>query len=757
MVRRGVVLLLIIVLGFSLAAQSNLAKNPSKTDLVHTNRIETSYIAHAPFNITSNADFVSLGFPGNGTLTDPYIIDNLNITRSSSVCIWVANTTSHFVIQNCLFISPVFEYTPQYLVFPLTLTNVSNGEVYGNRVVNSNYGIAGAALFNCTLSNNEFIVTSLAIDLRWSNFTSVFNNSQTLNSCYSGIYTSGCWNCSIVENHFENVRQYGLVISTTYNSSIVDNVLLASKPDVAYPWTGIDFWGGGSCRVIGNEISGFLWSGMTANGFDLLLERNNVSGANSGINLLTTNSTVIDNRLINNSLGIDLVNANNTWVHDNLVRGRSGRYETGIAIHGGVGSEIFSNTITHVGQGLILQGARSCNVSHNTVADGRYGFAFVWYSNWANVPHGPANDCDIISNTFDEGGLYPYIDNYNDWNFSTIRFQDNKINGKIIGLFVYLEDTLINGIEYGQLNLVSCTNVTIVGGNFFGVSSDLTDDPYPMTGEAAAITLINCTDCELIDVSFHNNTNGVFFQSSANCRILRGLEYYHSWTAIVIVDSEGIDIVDVYIRNNLKAVRLVQSWDCTIRECLIWRNDEAINLVNSMNCTLSRNRIFENGYGVFLEDADGCELNGNSIYLNSRGILLNSSSDCFIIENHVYNNTGVGILLDASSNRNDIYANEFAYNSPNAICEGSSNHWDDQVDTGNWWSDYSGHGPYIIDSNDQDNFPIVNTTISPSQTSPTSPTSWKLDPVILVSAGVVMGVVVLVIVILDRRRIAVVD
>ena len=291
---------------------------------------------------------------------------------------------------------------------------------------------------------------------------------------------------------------------------------------------------------------------------------------------------------------------------------------------------------------------------------------------------------------------------------------------------------------------MSCIGVTISGGSFYGISSSFKDDAYPDFGEATAITLVNCSDCELTNVFLHNNTIGVSFQYSSSCVFRQSISSYHSRTGIVLSHSEDIVILDVYVRANLKGIDASWSWDCVIHNCLIWENDEAISFVSSTNMTLLRNTIFQNNDSIFLEDSDGCYIHNNIIYFNSRGIQLNSSSDCLITGNNIYNNTRAGISLDFSSNRNDIYENAFAYNAPNAICEGSSNHWDNQVDTGNWWSDYTGTGPYIINVNDQDNYPNWNETTSTSLTIDHSMPTFPAG--LVIAAGVVIGIIALILV-----------
>lgn len=45
--------------------------------------INQQFTPHAPISIRSNADFAAQGFSGSGTESDPYRIENLNITVTS--------------------------------------------------------------------------------------------------------------------------------------------------------------------------------------------------------------------------------------------------------------------------------------------------------------------------------------------------------------------------------------------------------------------------------------------------------------------------------------------------------------------------------------------------------------------------------------------------------------------------------------------------------------------------------------------------
>ena len=658
------------------------------------------------------------------------------------------NTTSHFIIQDCLFESPVFDYP----IRPITLTNVSNGMVLGNQIVNSQSAIGGYHLSNCTISDNALKVTTEGISLSYSNSTVISNNTQGYEPCDVGLFIHHCRNCTISLNEFKNIKYSGMMSWGLYDVSIFDNSFSASIVDPYLSWDGIMVGGGQYCSIRGNVLENFGFAGLDIMGTDSVVENNNVTSCSKGLLISTQESTITSNILINNSVGIEMVQANDTEVYENTVQGRRGSHETGITMSGGHDCEVYLNNITRVGAGFYLQGATGFNISDNSVTNGRYGFAFGWTSSWWNVPNGPFFDCNITNNSFDSGGLYPEIENYEDWDFNTIRFEENRVSNRPIGFFAYLDDIELDGSEYGQLFCVSCTNVRVSEGDFSGIKSDrVVYDDYYDTGVASAITLLNCTGFDLSGTRFQNNTIGVYIKYSSDCFLDEISGDENSLAAISVVSSGNIRISDGYFVNNSKAIEFRSSWSSRIFNCLIWDNEEAITLSICPNFTITHNVIFRNIDAIYLGDSDRCNIAENDIYSNSRGLLLNSSSYCLITRNNVSDNAGVGICLDFTAHLNNIYENTFANNSPNAICEGSSNNWDNQIDTGNRWSDYSGEGPYIIDEDDQDNYPIVY--LPP--TTPTEP--WELDPLILLVGGGTVGLVALVIIIREKRRVIIVD
>lgn len=779
MVRREAALLLIVVLSFSFMISTDLidVMNTVETTTGNHRMYEISYDSHAPFNITSDSDFETQGWPGNGSVTNPYLIQNLNITSTTnSTCIWIMNTTSHFIIEDCWFSSTIDNYGFYQILCPITLTNVSNGKVERNQILDSRTAVSGYLLSNFSISDNSLSVSLQGISITMSNSTMISNNTQGYEPCNIGLSIYHCRNCTITLNEFKNITYMGIAAWMIYDIYMVENSFTASTDEYYLSWTGIHATGS-LCTIQRNVLSGFQYDGIGVTGNNFTVQDNNITSCQTGITVSINNSTVTGNRINGSTRPIVMHQTNTTKVHENNLLGRTGHFETGISMNGGHDCDIYLNTISLVSQGLYLQGASQYNVSNNSVTEGRYGFVFGWYSNWWDVPSGSFFDCDIVDNTFDGGGVYPIIESYESWDFDTIRFEGNTVHGEPIGFFTNRNQETIDGNAFAQLLLVNCREMTISGGDFHGINSDLIyyDDLY--VGEASAIALLNCTACDLVNINFYNNSQGITLQDSFQCEITGGSAYYNSWKAIGLSYSGDIDIANVEIsnsqrgidfsnsvdiditnaevRNCERGINLRWSYNCHISNSQILDNEEGIALQTSMNCTLSHNTIFQNTDGIYMEDSDGSEIWSNTVYLNHRGVLLNSSSDCLITQNNIYNNTGVGISLDTTSNRNEIFNNTFAYNTPNAICEGSSNHWDNQVDTGNWWSDYNGTGAYIIDGNDQDNFPLNAVTTTTNETTQNQP--WLIDPLLIGIVGGAVGIIALVIIIIDRRRVVVVD
>lgn len=108
---------------------------------------------HFPIRINSNSDFTAENGVSNpsaaGTAADPFIIKDLNIDgRHNASCIYVGNTTDHFVIQNCNLRNAKGNRATYYWDSGIGLYNVENG-IIKNNVIEMNSG-DGITMQLCT-------------------------------------------------------------------------------------------------------------------------------------------------------------------------------------------------------------------------------------------------------------------------------------------------------------------------------------------------------------------------------------------------------------------------------------------------------------------------------------------------------------------------------------------------------------------------------------------------------------------------------
>jgi parallel beta-helix repeat protein len=173
-----------------------------------------------------------------------------------------------------------------------------------------------------------------------------------------------------------------------------------------------------------------------------------------------------------------------------------------------------------------------------------------------------------------------------------------------------------------------------------------------------------------------------------------------------------------------------QAHDDTVSENVATGNSYGMYLYRCSNVTISSNNMTGNFDGVTLGDScSNVTISDNAIASNSGdGISLVSSSNNMVVNNNVSaNNEGIklSIYIGPCSN-NAVFHNCFIGNALQADSSGVIGHWDDGYPFGgNYWSDYGGvdensgpnqdqlgsdglgDTPYVIDSSNQDEYPLM--------------------------------------------------
>ena len=139
---------------------------------------------------------------GNGTYSDPYIIEDLEINGAGSgSCIFIENSEMYFRIENCT----LFNSGEDYREAGINLVNVNNGQILNNTCSNNNN--KGIRLWNC---NNSIIS----------------GNTVNNNHAY-GIVLNGSHNYTISGNTISNTSKG--IITQAYEPFKGDNNVITGN------------------------------------------------------------------------------------------------------------------------------------------------------------------------------------------------------------------------------------------------------------------------------------------------------------------------------------------------------------------------------------------------------------------------------------------------------------------------------------------------------------------------------------------------
>ncbi|MHA2020798.1 MAG: right-handed parallel beta-helix repeat-containing protein [Candidatus Thorarchaeota archaeon] len=172
-----------------------------------------------PIFVDSPEDFESYGFPGDGSASNPYTIQDLNISYSRSACISILNVNVCFVISNCIL-------EGNSSLYPIIwLRNVQNSTIEENIVIGGREGIIGSQTRNLRILGNTICDGNGGLKLIGSLNITVVDNSIYRNSF--GIELDSTTNCSFSTNRIYGNREWaGFLVGETsrfnaFNSNLV--------------------------------------------------------------------------------------------------------------------------------------------------------------------------------------------------------------------------------------------------------------------------------------------------------------------------------------------------------------------------------------------------------------------------------------------------------------------------------------------------------------------------------------------------------
>ncbi|PVX24251.1 MAG: hypothetical protein CW716_10485 [Candidatus Bathyarchaeum sp.] len=191
------------------------------------------------------------------------------------------------------------------------------------------------------------------------------------------------------------------------------------------------------------------------------------------------------------------------------------------------------------------------------------------------------------------------------------------------------------------------------------------------------------------------------------------------------------------------AIILVSTVNSKIVNNSVEATDYVIFVHNSSGNSIANNFVFKGGIGIFLhystqnevlgntvtgassgitlEFSDENSIDGNIIFGGSRGIRFVGSNKNTVRKNVVKDCEGLALGVALNTAQNLFYLNSFLNNTRNVkenrpeYTMFPTNIWDNGT-VGNYWDDYSGTDnngdgigdtPYIVDDDNQDNYPLT--------------------------------------------------
>ncbi|MFX1264343.1 MAG: nitrous oxide reductase family maturation protein NosD [Promethearchaeota archaeon] len=329
---RTLVLLVLLLLSlcFISAAESPKSCGESPLAFPYSN-MATSATPHAPIVITSNSDFVSQGWPGTGSIDDPFVIEGLLIRTREGSCIRVYRTDVYFVIRNCILDVEEVNNEGTRGVF---LERVIHGRIENCNISMVTDGIRMLKSIECHVSGNTIDLTKI------------------------GIIVDRVYNCSITDNQVIG-RTYGIYSLKSTLLTVADNY--ATKADI-----GILVEDTHDSLIQENQVTDSDWASYLYSCTDTEIMSNVFSGGQVGLDLEYSSSCLVSTNTIHHTgYGIYCYSSTDCVFTRNLLYGN-----TITAFYSGksVMCVVTQNTIErNSGIGVHLQKSTDCRVYGNEI------------------------------------------------------------------------------------------------------------------------------------------------------------------------------------------------------------------------------------------------------------------------------------------------------------------------------------------------------------------------------------------------------
>ncbi|KON32673.1 hypothetical protein AC477_02625 [miscellaneous Crenarchaeota group-1 archaeon SG8-32-1] len=360
-------------------------------------------------------------------------------------------------------------------------------------------------------------------------------------------------------------------------------------------------------------------------------------------------------------------------------------------------------------------GCKNITLSRNTITDNQYGVTFRVSENNHLMGNTIANNTYGITIT-------PSPNN---------TFKNNQLTNNLHSLWFECTETV--GVA-NYVNDIDESNIIDGKPIIYWVNQQNKTVP----SNAGYVALINCKNITVQNLILTNNSPGIMLVATNNSHVTKNhitsaLSPRGYGIVLFALDKQciGNTITENNITSNIHGILSWKSENTIITKNTISNNQEnGIYLFGCKNTIISENIITANHLnGIYiwgdtsLGFSSNNTLSDNQIRNNKNGILIESASNMKILGNIIKSNSGWGLILNYlgynSFSNNTIYHNDF-FNNQQVLYddddEPARDIWNNGEE-GNYWSDYNGTDndgdgigdtPYIINEENQDNYPLMN-------------------------------------------------
>jgi parallel beta-helix repeat protein len=440
----------VILLLFLIGCSIDWKTNPShqKYPIERLSQANQIYEISPPIIINGNDDFISqaiiMNWTGDGTFSNPYIIQNYNITSNANVAISISNVSVYFRVQK----NWISEVTNGIL-----LKNITNGEISENIIQRTQkYGISGDNLDSVVVRHNN-----------------ITGASQT------GFYVKNSKNCLIQENVITECKFYGFDMSSIQNITFFGNQLLTNRI------AGCNFGDTQNIVIQNNTIWNNTQIGMNIGGStNVLIEGNTIANSSNLLTYGPIYNLIIQKNIFCNAtqLAIKIGGINNT-IRNNTF------WNTGWSAIGIFGDDAISIIDNNFFDTQKCIDDRTISNESTTISRNYYSY---WYypdenlDGFIDIPY-PINNFDypniIRNDSYPRAApiLFDYpvphiltIPYFNEFNYYSIKFSSES------DILVWMPsvDSLNHSIEY------TIFYSTDNGSNFQVLVSHISSTIYPI-------------------------------------------------------------------------------------------------------------------------------------------------------------------------------------------------------------------------------------------------------------------------------------